>query len=66
LQLVDVVGVRSYGGGSQYLLIPARLSKRLGIKDGDSFACYIDGEDIHYQKTQPCRAEVEAPEVVAK
>jgi len=57
MHLVDVVGVRSYGAGSQYLLIPKKLAQKLGLKDGDQFACYEVENGIHYLKTQSTEAE---------
>ncbi len=57
MQLIDVVGVRSYGAGSQYLLIPKKLAQKLGLKDGERFACYESDDGIHYLKPQPHVAE---------
>ena len=63
MELVDVVGVRSYGTGSQYLLIPKALAQKLGLKDGDKFACYEDGDGIHYLRTRPNEAEKQVASV---
>lgn len=57
MRIIDVVGVRSYGTGSQYLLIPKKLAQTLGLKDGDLFVCYQDAKGIHYLKDQPVEAE---------
>jgi len=65
---IDVVGVRKYGGGSYYLPLPAKLLKKLGLKEGDSFVCYETEKGISYEKInspEQTNQKVEMAEVLA-
>ncbi len=47
-----VVDIVKQGGGSYYLLVPVKLFKKHGLKEGDSFICYETENGISYERVR--------------